>query len=355
MALDFIGISKINEQVALQEAASAGIKSMEQLIRLVSHQQQMDCRELADSTVSKFNRAMSSLNRTGHARFRRGPVNKPQNLGFQSSPVPSTSTSSQFHPCQDLNLSPAPVLAPEPAPAGVPSLGLTFQPQQMLTLDFTKPNLVAPISNQVDPKVTNCEVVAKDSFSISPPMSTSVNSSSFMSSITGEGSVSNGKQGSSSMFLAPAPALSAGKPPIAGKRCREHDRHSDSASGKTSGSGRCHCKKRKSRVKTIVRVPAISSKIADIPPDEYSWRKYGQKPIKGSPFPRGYYKCSTVRGCPARKHVERATDDPTMLVVTYEGEHRHTQGAMQENSTTSAGSGGTLVVFESTGYKEQRD
>jgi hypothetical protein len=34
-----------------------------------------------------------------------------------------------------------------------------------------------------------------------------------------------------------------------------------------------------------------------------------------------------VRGCPARKHVERATDDPAMLVVTYEGEHRHTPAA----------------------------
>lgn len=40
-------------------------------------------------------------------------------------------------------------------------------------------------------------------------------------------------------------------------------------------------------------------------------------------FCRGYYKCSTVRGCPARKHVERAQDDPKMLIVTYEGEHRH--------------------------------
>ncbi|KAL2897504.1 putative WRKY transcription factor 11 [Bienertia sinuspersici] len=47
---------------------------------------------------------------------------------------------------------------------------------------------------------------------------------------------------------------------------------------------------------------------------------------------RGYYKCSTVRGCPARKHVERATDDPTMLIVTYEGEHRHSPvPASQDN------------------------
>ena len=130
---------------------------------------------------------------------------------------------------------------------------------------------------------------------------------------------------------------------------------------------------RKNRVKKTVRVPAISSKIADIPPDEYSWRKYGQKPIKGSPYPRwvmvildrnilltlmlkdsfsdvdffairGYYKCSTVRGCPARKHVERAPDDPAMLIVTYEGEHRHAvQAAMQENAAGVVG-----LVFEST-------
>ena len=38
---------------------------------------------------------------------------------------------------------------------------------------------------------------------------------------------------------------------------------------------------------------------------------------------RGYYKCRTMRGCPPRKNVERATDDPTVLIVAYEGEHGH--------------------------------
>ncbi|MCL7036679.1 hypothetical protein MKW94_007958 [Papaver nudicaule] len=60
----------------------------------------------------------------------------------------------------------------------------------------------------------------------------------------------------------------------------------EDGSVKCGSSGRCHCsKRRKLRVKRSIKVPAISNKIADIPPDEYSWRKYGQKPIKGSPHP----------------------------------------------------------------------
>ncbi|KAM0912329.1 hypothetical protein ACQ4PT_012873 [Festuca glaucescens] len=59
------------------------------------------------------------------------------------------------------------------------------------------------------------------------------------------------------------------------------------------------------------------------PPDSWAWRKYGQKPIKGSPYPRGYYRCSSSKGCPARKQVERSRTDPTVLLVTYSYDHNH--------------------------------
>ncbi|XP_010445280.1 PREDICTED: probable WRKY transcription factor 27 [Camelina sativa] len=57
--------------------------------------------------------------------------------------------------------------------------------------------------------------------------------------------------------------------------------------------------------------------------DMWAWRKYGQKPIKGSPYPRNYYRCSSSKGCLARKQVERSNLDPNIFIVTYTGEHTH--------------------------------
>ncbi|XP_050385040.1 probable WRKY transcription factor 27 [Argentina anserina] len=79
-------------------------------------------------------------------------------------------------------------------------------------------------------------------------------------------------------------------------------------------------RKRKSPVKKMVcHLTAENLSSSDL----WAWRKYGQKPIKGSPHPRNYYRCSSSKGCSARKQVERSNEDPNMFVVTYSGEHTH--------------------------------
>lgn len=88
-------------------------------------------------------------------------------------------------------------------------------------------------------------------------------------------------------------------------------------------------KRRKSQAKKVVCIPAPApannrpSTGEVVPSDLWAWRKYGQKPIKGSPYPRGYYRCSSSKGCSARKQVERSRTDPNMLVITYTSEHNH--------------------------------
>nr|CAB3460610.1 unnamed protein product [Digitaria exilis] len=78
---------------------------------------------------------------------------------------------------------------------------------------------------------------------------------------------------------------------------------------------------KKSQLKKVVcEVPVADGGVST---DLWAWRKYGQKPIKGSPYPRGYYKCSSLKACMARKLVERSPANPGMLVVTYIAEHCH--------------------------------
>ncbi|KAI4372880.1 hypothetical protein MLD38_011063 [Melastoma candidum] len=74
-----------------------------------------------------------------------------------------------------------------------------------------------------------------------------------------------------------------------------------------------------------VKIPVPKIGNVEIPPDDgYTWRKYGQKDILGSKFPRGYYRCThrKLYRCPAKKQVQRLDSDPSNFEVTYR--HLHT-------------------------------
>uniref|UniRef100_N1R0E6 Putative WRKY transcription factor 53 n=1 Tax=Aegilops tauschii TaxID=37682 RepID=N1R0E6_AEGTA len=75
----------------------------------------------------------------------------------------------------------------------------------------------------------------------------------------------------------------------------------------------------------VARVTVTSSPYSD----GYQWRKYGQKRIMRTSFPRCYYRCCyhRERSCPATKLVQQqpqqqhSDGDQTMYTVTYVHEH----------------------------------
>ncbi|ESQ39783.1 hypothetical protein EUTSA_v10001240mg [Eutrema salsugineum] len=81
-------------------------------------------------------------------------------------------------------------------------------------------------------------------------------------------------------------------------------------------------KKKEEKKQREPRVSFMTKTEIDHLEDGYRWRKYGQKAVKNSPYPRSYYRCTTQK-CNVKKRVERSYQDPTVVITTYESQHNH--------------------------------
>ncbi|KAL9234872.1 hypothetical protein vseg_009690 [Gypsophila vaccaria] len=86
--------------------------------------------------------------------------------------------------------------------------------------------------------------------------------------------------------------------------------------------------------------------------DGFNWRKYGQKQVKGSEYPRSYFKC-THPNCQVKKKVERSHDGQITEII-YKNAHNHPKpqpcrkspfGSLPLDDTSNAGNGSSSSSY----------
>ncbi|XP_013591265.1 PREDICTED: WRKY transcription factor 55 isoform X1 [Brassica oleracea var. oleracea] len=132
----------------------------------------------------------------------------------------------------------------------------------------------------------------------------------------------------------------------------------DSGPGCAFSTPRPRRRKKDGAVETVLVATARMVNMGTPPDDNYVWRKYGQKEILGSRYPRSYYRCNhqKVYKCPAKKQVQRLDEDPYMLRVTYRSSHTcqfSTTSSFSSTATTPVNYGPNVhnmadLMFENT-------
>ncbi|KAK8970106.1 putative WRKY transcription factor 41 [Platanthera guangdongensis] len=117
---------------------------------------------------------------------------------------------------------------------------------------------------------------------------------------------------------------------------QESDSPTSDCSGRTfkEQERRERCKKRKALPRWSRQMRACLGSAMEGPIDDgHSWRKYGQKDILGTKFPRGYYRCTyrNTHGCDATKQVQRSDEDPSIFHITYRGDHTCNHGLQNDS------------------------
>ncbi|KAJ4840738.1 hypothetical protein Tsubulata_044598 [Turnera subulata] len=304
----------------VEEANKAAVESCHRVLSLLSQpQDQAQFRNLMVETgeaVFRFKRVVSLLNTgLGHARVRKlkklpnpvsqsilldNPVHRPEHAS-KSLQFLQSSSYLERHPIQELGSNAktslslgttpslelssngkSPLQLAQQAPVAHYQFLQQQQQQQQLQQRLQLQQQQLHMKQQAEAmfKRSNSGMSLNfDNSSCTPTMSST---RSFISSLSIDCSVANMEGSAFQMMAAPRSSDQSSQ-----QQKRKCSARGEDGSVKCGSSGRCHCsKKRKHRVKRTIKVPAISNKLADIPPDDYSWRKYGQKPIKGSPHPR---------------------------------------------------------------------
>lgn len=233
MALDLMNTSYRDnkfgsrmEENAVQEAAAAGLQSVENLIKVISQSNNQnpymssssssetgdtDYRAVTDVAVNKFKKFISLLdrNRTGHARFRRGPIVQEKPGGE----VLVNKVMNQIHGADGFQV---------------------YRPTAVHPVQTVQ--IVQPVQRL--PPVPKKENVSTTINFAAPAVAVAAPATSFMSSLTGD-------TDGSGFQITNMSGFSSGSRPVSSLKRKCSSMNDVTAKCSGSSSGRCHCPKKK--------------------------------------------------------------------------------------------------------------